>query len=126
MKQKWHVEMSKLDVFLWVSVKCVHFETFFFKWMNSDVEAPKDSPFFLFLQRNYTQVKALKNWASRRRPQEIQKRRMFNMQKEILQYSREGLEYINLFAVKTILNTQQPKPINMLRLPERDKKPSQW
>ena len=23
--------MSKLDVFLWVSVKCVHFETFFFE-----------------------------------------------------------------------------------------------
>ena len=60
MKQKWHVEMSKLDVFLWVSVKCVHFETFFCKWINCDVETPKDPRFFWLLQRNYTQGKHVK------------------------------------------------------------------
>ena len=40
------MEISKLDVFLSVSVKCVHFETFFFKSEYSDVETPKDSQFF--------------------------------------------------------------------------------
>ena len=38
--------MSKLDVFLSVSVKYVHFDTFFFKPMYSDVATPKDSQFF--------------------------------------------------------------------------------
>ena len=58
MKQKCYVEMSKIDVFLWVSVKCVHFKTFFFKLRNSDVQTPKDSRLFWLLQRNYTHGKA--------------------------------------------------------------------
>ena len=57
MKQKCYVEMSKIDVFLWVSVKCVHFKTFFFKLRNSDVQTPKDSRLFWLLQRNYTHGK---------------------------------------------------------------------
>ena len=33
----------------------------------------------------------------------------------------KGLEYINLFAANNILNMQQPKSINMLRLPDQAK-----
>ena len=69
---------------------------------------------FWLLQRNYTPGKERKNWAS----EDV----LINPKTQNVRYAKrnssilKGLEYINLFAVKTILNMQQPKSANMLRL----------
>ena len=115
--------MSKLDVFLSVSVKYVHFDTFFFKPMYSDVATPKDSQFFGISKEITHRGKCVKTELLEGVPDKsknvecsICKKKFFNIQE--------------LGVHKLICSQHHPQyataEINILRLPDREKKPSQW